>query len=89
MNKEFGIKVIKNRLIVKPNPLDDKTASGLIIVPDAEQIKTGLVVQCTDLCSIKVGDTVYFNHDIGSPITHNGEKYLVMRDDNLLAVNSR
>lgn len=82
---DFGIKTIKNRLIIKEIAQKEVTESGIIFPPDKENMKSGIVVACTDKCSVKVGDIVVFNHDVGAPIKHEGIDYLVMRDDNLMA----
>ncbi len=81
----FGIKTIKNRLIVKELEQKEVTESGIIFPPDKENMKSGVVVACTEKCSVKEGDIVVFNHDIGVKIKHQGIDYLVMRDDNLMA----
>lgn len=87
-----------DRVVVKPAATEEKTASGIYIPDTATQEKpeqgeviavgpgkldeTGKRVPL----SVKVGDTVVFSKYSPDEIEIDGEKYLVVREENLLAV---
>ena len=89
-----------DRVLVKPNAAEEKTAGG-IIIPDTakEKPQKGKVIavgkgkygeQTGNLIPIqwKVGDTVMYSKYGGTEITVDGEDYLIMRaSDILMKVN--
>jgi chaperonin GroES len=89
---------ILDRVFIKPIPDDERTTGGLIIPTQAREkpskgevmavgpgrvnIKTGEIVPM----SVRAGDKILFNNFSGVPMTYMGEDFLMMRDEDLLAV---
>ena len=89
--------VVADRLVVKVRELDNKTASGLIVVdPDAPKPDIGDVVAVGDgrkskkgnivPVSIKVGEAVLFTKGTGTPIRLNGEEYVILKEDDVFGL---
>lgn len=79
---------ISDRVIIMPHNPETHTKGGLII-PDTAKEKAlmGLVVRIgPHVVQIKEGDTVLFGKFAGTEIEHDGAKWLVMREDDVLAV---
>jgi chaperonin GroES len=88
------IKPLADRVLIAPDTAEEKTAGGLII-PDTAKEKplAGTVVAAgpgTDEVKMEVakGDKVLYGKYAGTEITHQGEKYLIMKMSDLLAVLS-
>ena len=96
--KKMSIKPLSNRVLVKRLEDEVQTTAGGIIVPDTakEKPQRGKIVatgpgRMTDEgkrieMDVKVGDEVLFGKWSGSEITIDGEEYLFMKDDDILAV---
>jgi len=96
--KKMSIKPLSNRVLVKRLEEEVQTTAGGIIVPDSakEKPQRGKIVakgpgRMTDEgkrieMDVKVGDEVLFGKWSGSEITIDGEEYLFMKDDDILAV---
>ena len=90
--KPLGDKVLVKRLeaeqvtaggIVLPDTAKEKPKEGKIIaVGRGRQLKDGSYAQF----SVKVGDKVLFSSYAGTEIKINGEEYLVMNEEDILAV---
>ena len=89
--------VVADRLVVKVRELDNKTASGLIVVdPDTPKPDIGDVVAVgegretkkgvTIPVSIKVGEAVLFTKGAGTPIRLNGEDYVILKEDDVFGL---
>ena len=87
-----------DRVLVKPNAAEEKTAGG-IIIPDTakEKPQKGKVIavgkgkyaeQTGNLIpmNIKVGDTVLYGKYGGTEISLQGEDYLIMRESDIFAI---
>lgn len=83
------VKPIGDKLIVKLDEIENKTAGG-IIIPDAQKDKTTAFGTVIALGSaefpFKVGDRVIFDSMAGTDIKIDGEKHLVMKDFNVMGV---
>ena len=77
------IKPLADRVLVLPAPAEEKV--GGIIIPDTakEKPQRGKVVAEMIL---KVGDEVLYGKYAGTEIESEGEKYLMMRQSDVLAV---
>lgn len=89
---EVKIKPLADRVVVKPAPAEEKTASG-IIIPDTakEKPQRGTVVAVgpgkkDEAVTVKVGDTVLYGKYAGTEINIDGEDYLIMRESDIFAV---
>ncbi len=88
------IKPLADRVLVKPDPAEEKTAGGLII-PDTAKEKplAGTVVAAGPgteevKMEVKAGDKVLYGKYAGTEITHDGETYLMMKQNDIFAVLS-
>jgi chaperonin GroES len=92
MDKKLSIKPLHDRVIVKADAAEEKTAGG-IIIPDTakEKPQRGKVVAAgpgkkDEPISVKEGDTVLYGKYGGTEITIDGQDYLIMRETDILAV---
>ena len=86
------IKPLSDRVLVLPNPAEEKTAGGLFI-PDTAKEKPlmGKVVAVgpgtADIkMEVKVGDMVMYGKYSGTELHYEGEDYLVMKQSDIIAV---
>ena len=91
------IKPLGDRVLIKPCEEKEKTKGG-IVLPDTakERPQEGEIVAVgegrrTDegkrvSLSLKVGDKVLYGKYSGTEITVDGEEYLIMREEDVLAV---
>ncbi len=89
---KVNIKPLADRVLISPLPAATKTASGLYI-PDSAQEKQqrGTVVAAgpgkkDEPLTVKVGDTVLYGKFSGTEIKFDGEDYIIMREDDILAI---
>tara|TARA_B100000959_G_C14901917_1_gene591324 strand:+ start:789 stop:1073 length:285 start_codon:yes stop_codon:yes gene_type:complete len=92
----MNVKPLSDRIVVKPEPAEEKTASG-IILPDTAQEKPqmGMVMavgpgkssDSGDLIAmaLKKGDKVLYGKYTGTEISVNGDDVLIMRESDILA----
>ena len=97
MAKKLSITPLHDRVIVKPAPAEEKTAGG-IIIPDTakEKPQQGKVIAAGAgkvkddgkriALDVKAGDSILFGKYSGQEIKLDGEEYLIMREDEVLAV---
>jgi chaperonin GroES len=86
------IQPLSDRVLVEPQAAETKTASG-IIIPDSakEKPQQGTVVAVGkgkkdhDM-TVKVGDTVLYGKYSGTELKLDGGDYLMMREDDILAI---
>ena len=88
----MSIKPLADRVLVKPAAAEAKTASG-IIIPDSAKEKPlkGEVLAIgngtkDEEMVVKVGDTVLYGKYAGTELELDGEKYLIMRQSDILAI---
>ena len=88
----MNIKPLGDRVLVKPAPAEDKTVGG-IIIPDTAKEKPlqGSVLAVgggtkDEEMVLKAGDTVLYGKYAGTEVELEGEKYLIMRQSDVLAV---
>ena len=89
---EVKIKPLADRVIIRPQEAEEKTASG-IIIPDSakEKPQKGTVVAVgpgtkDDKMEVKVGDVVLYGKYSGNEITVGDEDYLIMKQSDILAI---
>ena len=87
-----NIKPLSDRVVIEPLPAETQTASGLYI-PDSAQEKQqkGKVAAVgggkkDHKMTVKVGDTVLYGKYSGTELTLDGNDYLIMREDDILAI---
>ena len=83
---------INDRVLVKPSPAEEKTAGG-IIIPDTakEKPQRGTVIAVgpgkkDHSMTVRVDDTVLYGKYAGQEITHKGQDYLIMKEDDILII---
>jgi chaperonin GroES len=88
----MNIKPLADRVLVKPAAAEEKTASG-IIIPDSAKEKPlkGEVIAIgngtkDEEMVVKSGDTVLYGKYAGTELELEGEKYLIMRQSDILAI---
>ena len=91
------IKPLSDRVVIKAQDAEEKTASG-IILPDTAQEKpqigeiiaigSGKVNDAGSLIkmTVKKGDKVLYGKYSGTEISHEGDDLLIMRESDILAV---
>uniref|UniRef100_UPI003A8BE92B co-chaperone GroES n=1 Tax=Alistipes putredinis TaxID=28117 RepID=UPI003A8BE92B len=86
------LKPLSDRVLIRPNPAEEKTAGGLII-PDTAKEKplAGKVIAVGPGTSeikmeVKVGDQVLYGKYAGQEINVDGTDYLIMKQQDILAI---
>ena len=88
----MNIKLLADRVLIKAAPAEEKTAGG-IIIPDTakekplqgEVLAVGNGTKDEEMV-LKAGDTVLYGKYAGTEVELDGEKYLIMRQSDVLAV---
>jgi chaperonin GroES len=95
----LNLKPLGDRVVIQPKKAEDKTASGIYLPSTASKEKPiqGTVVavgngKATEAGSrtpleVQVGDSVIFSEYAGTEIKIDEEKYLIMREEDILAIN--
>ncbi|MDD3966932.1 MAG: co-chaperone GroES [Candidatus Marinimicrobia bacterium] len=85
------IQPLDERVLIKPLPEEEKTASGLIIPDTAKEkkyqgnvIAVGTDKELRDV--VKVGDTVLYGRYAGDEIKLDGEEYVLLNRKDILAI---
>ncbi len=88
----MNVKPLSDRVLILPNPTEEKTAGGLII-PDTAKEKplAGKVIAVgpgtKDVqMEVKVGDQVLYGKYAGQEIQIDGVDYLMMKQNDILAI---
>lgn len=86
------IKPLADRVLVLPAPAEEKTSGG-IIIPDSAKEKPlkGKVIAIgngtkDEEMVVKPDDTVLYGKYAGTEIELDGEKYLIMKQSDILAI---
>ena len=86
------IQPLADRVLVKPAPAEEKTIGG-IIIPDTAKEKPlqGEVLAVgngtkDEEMTLKAGDRVLYGKYAGTEVELDGEKYMIMRQSDVLAV---
>ncbi len=88
----MNLKPLADRVVIEPKPAETKTAGGLIIPDNAkEKPLEGVVVAVgpgtTEVkMEVKNGDTGLYGKYAGTEITVDGKEYLIMRQNDILAI---
>ena len=88
----MNVKPLSDRVLILPNPAEEKTAGGLII-PDTAKEKplAGKVVAVGPgtqevKMEVAVGDQVLYGKYAGQEIQIDGTDYLIMKQNDILAI---
>ena len=89
---DVKIKPLADRVLVKADEAETKTASG-IIIPDTakEKPQRGTVIAAgpgkkDEPTSVKVGDTILYGKYSGTELLVEGVEYLIMRESDIYAI---
>ena len=81
-----------DRVLIQPTPAEETTLSG-IIIPDSAKEKPlqGRVIAAgkgtkDEEMVVKPGDNVLYGKYAGNEVTLDGEKYIIMRQSDILAI---
>ena len=88
----MNIRPLADRVLVKPAAAEEKTVSGIIIPDSAKEkhlkgdvIAVGNGTKDEEMV-VKTGDTVLYGKYAGTELEWEGEKYLIMRQNDILAI---
>lgn len=88
----MNIKPLADRVLVKPTPAEEVTLAGIIIPDSAKEkplkgtvLATGSGTKDEDMV-VKEGDVVLYGKYAGTEIEFEGDKYLIMRQSDILAI---
>ena len=86
------IQPLADRVLIEPAPAETKTVGG-IIIPDTAKEKPlqGTVVAVgkgtkDEEMVLKAGDQVLYGKYAGTELEHEGQKYLIMRQSDVIAI---
>lgn len=88
----LNIKPLADRVLVKPAAAEEKTIGGIIIPDSAKEkpLRGEIVAAGTgtkdEAMVLKAGDTVLYGKYAGTELEFEGEKYLIMRQSDVLAI---
>tara|TARA_B100000963_G_scaffold316284_1_gene295980 strand:- start:3552 stop:3830 length:279 start_codon:yes stop_codon:yes gene_type:complete len=89
---KLNIKPLADRVLVEPAAAETKTSSG-IIIPDTakEKPQKGKIVAVgpgtkESPVTVKVGDVVLYGKYSGTELNHEGNDYLIMKENDILAI---
>lgn len=97
MDNDLNLRVLGDRLVVKEIKADEKTAGGIFLpsaLKDDQTALQGTVLKVSHAIAtaeeeterIKKEDIVLYSKFAGSPFTHEGVEYKILRITDLLAV---
>lgn len=94
-----NLKPLGDRIVIQPKKAEEKTKSGIYLPETASKEKpiSGVVIAVGSGKTnengtktppeVKVGDNVIYSEYAGTEIKVNDEKYLIVREDDILAIN--
>ena len=87
----FGIKPIGTRVVIKRSEAEEKTQGGILLSSQAKekpQIAEILAVgpgTKDEPMELSVGDKVIFAKYVGTEVKYQGEEYIIMKQEDILA----
>ncbi|HIH2762189.1 MAG TPA: co-chaperone GroES [Candidatus Azoamicus sp. MARI] len=95
MNEHIGIRPLGDKIVIKR--IDERTTEGGIVIPDTigNKSQKGIVVAVgpgkyedgkIQKISLNQNDNIIFNKYSGTEITVKGKDYLIIKEDDILAV---
>ena len=86
------IKPLADRVLIEPAPAETKTIGGIIIPDTAKEkplqgtvVAVGKGTKDEEMC-LKEGDQVLYGKYAGTELEHEGKKYLIMRQSDVVAI---
>ena len=95
--KNVAIRPLGDRVLIQRVEAEEKTAGGILLPESAkEKPKEGIIVATGDgktldsgdrsSFSVSKGDRVLFTSYAGTDVKHDGDEYIIMREDDILAI---
>ncbi len=95
MDNDIGIRPLADRVVIKR--IDERTTEGGIIIPETvvDKSQKGVVVAIgpgkvvdgkVQKLTLKCNDHVIFGKYVGTDITIKGRDYLIIKEDDIIAV---
>jgi chaperonin GroES len=97
--KVMNLRPLGDRVVIKPQKADEKTKGGIYLPETATKerplmgtvvaVGSGKIMDNGQRASmeVKVNDEVIFSKYAGTEIKLDGEEYLIMREDDILAIS--
>jgi len=84
----MSFKPLGKRVLVQRTEVEEKTASGIILVDSAKEKPNTAIVKAvgSEVTELKEGDTVVFEQFRGTELSLQGEDYLVLDLENIIGV---
>ncbi|MCP4969791.1 MAG: co-chaperone GroES [Arcobacter sp.] len=84
----MSFKPLGKRVLVERTEVEEKTASGIILVDSAKEKPNTAIVKAvgSEVSELKEGDTIVFEQFRGTELTLEGEDYLVLEIENIIGV---
>lgn len=84
----MSFKPLGKRVLVQRTEVEEKTASGIILVDSAKEKPNTAIVKAigSEVTELKEGDTVVFEQFRGTELSLQGEDYLVLEIENIIGV---
>jgi chaperonin GroES len=87
----LNIKPLSDRVLIEPVAAETKTASGIFIPDTAKKTaKKELLLQLgwhkRHTMTVKIGDSVLYGKYSGTELKLEGKDYLIMREEDILAI---
>lgn len=93
----MNLKPLSDRIVVKALEAEEKTASGIVLPDQAKEkpqegevmaVGPGKVLENGNRqeMDLKVGDKIIFSRYAGTEVKIKGEEYLILRQDDVLAL---
>lgn len=94
---KVNIRPLGDKILVQRAEAEEKTSGGILLPESAkDKPKEGKILALGDgkllddgeraKWNIKVGDRVIFSSYAGTEVKYDGEEYLIMREDDILAI---
>lgn len=88
MNRMKVIKPLGDRVLILPQPKEEKTVNGIIIPDSCKETQShGEVIAIgNSVKDLHEGDTVLYNKHIGTEYESDGTKYMIIHESDILAI---
>jgi len=92
----MAITPLGDRVVIKRLEAEEKTKSGIVLASASKEkpqeaeviaVGSGLVVDGKEIkMEVKVGDKILFSKYAGNEIKHEGQEYIILKQEDILAV---
>lgn len=93
----MAVQPLGDRILVKTLEAEEKTKGGIVLPDTAKEkpqegkviaVGKGKLLEDGTIKSleVKVGDVILYGKYSGTEINHNGEDYLILKEDDILAI---